>query len=58
MLTLHYYSNSEGIRFALRQVAAWYQEDDVYNKDLIKEFEDTKPAVEKELADDLAKGDK
>lgn len=59
MLALHYYSNSESVRAALRQVAAawWCQDDDpVYSKDLIKEFEVENPPLEDELAWILAKG--
>lgn len=59
MLALHYYSNSESVRAALRQVAAawWCQDDDpVYSKDLIKEFEVEDPPLEDELAWILAKG--
>lgn len=59
MLTLHYYSNSESVRAALRQVAAawWHQDDDpVYSKDLIKEFELENPPLEDELAWILSKG--
>lgn len=59
MLALHYYSNSESVRTALRQVAAawWCQDDDpVYSKDLIKEFEMENPPLEDELAWILSKG--
>jgi len=58
MLTLHYYSNSESVRAALRQLAtAWNQDDDpVYSKDLIKEFEMEDPPLEDELAWILSKG--
>lgn len=62
MLALHYYSNSEGVRTVLRQVASawWSQEDDdpVYSKDLIKEFEVESPPLEDELAWILFKGTK
>lgn len=59
MLTLHYYSNSESVRAALRQVTfAWWSQDDdpVYSKDLIKEFEMENPPLEDELAWILSKG--
>lgn len=59
MLTLYYYSNSASVRAALRQVAAawWTQDDDpVYSKDLIKEFEVENPPLEDELAWILSKG--
>lgn len=59
MLTLHYYSNSESVRAALRQLtAAWWSQDDdpVYSKDLIKEFELENPPLEDELAWILSKG--
>lgn len=59
MLALHYYSDSESVRAALRQVAAawWSQDDDpVYSKDLIKEFEVENPPLEDELAWILSKG--
>lgn len=59
MLALHYYSDSESVRAALRQVAAawWCQDDDpVYSKDLIKEFEVEDPPLEDELAWILSKG--
>lgn len=59
MLALHYYSNSESIRAALRHVASswWSQEDDpVFSKDLIKEFELENPPLEDELAWILSKG--
>lgn len=59
MLTLHYYSNSESVRAALRQVtAAWWSQDDdpVYSIDLIKEFEMENPPLEDELAWILSKG--
>lgn len=59
MLALHYYSDSESVRAALKQVAAawWCQDDDpVYSKDLIKEFEVENPPLEDELAWILSKG--
>ena len=60
MLTLHYYSNASGIRAAMRQVAvSWLgQEDDdpVYSRDLIKEFDVENPPLEDELAWILSKG--
>lgn len=59
MLALHYYSNSKGVRATLRQVtAAWWSQDDdpVYSKDLIKEFEVENPPLEDELAWILKKG--
>lgn len=59
MLTLHYYSNSESVRAALRQVtAAWWSQDDdpVYSIDLIKEFEMENPPLEDELSWILSKG--
>lgn len=59
MLALHYYSDSESVRAALRQVAAawWSQDNDpVYSKDLIKEFEVEDPPLEDELAWILSKG--
>lgn len=59
MLALHYYSDSESVRAALKQVAAawWCQDDDpVYSKDLIKEFEVEDPPLEDELAWILSKG--
>lgn len=59
MLTLHYYSNSESVRAALSQVTlAWWTQDDdpVYSKDLIKEFEMENPPLEDELAWILSKG--
>lgn len=59
MLALHYYSDSESVRATLRQVAAawWSQDDDpVYSKDLIKEFEVEDPPLEDELAWILSKG--
>ena len=59
MLALHYYSNAKGVRATLRKVTgAWWSEDDdpVYSKDLIKEFEVENPPLEDELAWILKKG--
>ncbi|KZC10125.1 5'-AMP-activated protein kinase subunit gamma-2 [Dufourea novaeangliae] len=59
MLALHYYSNSKGVSATLRHVtAAWWSQDDdpVYSKDLIKEFEVENPPLENELAWILKKG--
>lgn len=60
MLALHYYSNAKGVRATLRKVtdAWWSDEDDdpVYSKDLIKEFEVENPPLEDELAWILKKG--
>lgn len=60
MLTLHYYSNASGIRAAMRQVGVswWGQEDEdpVYSRDLIKEFDVENPPLDDELAWILSKG--
>ena len=59
MLALHYYPNSKGARGTLGRVtAAWWSQDDdpVYSKDLIKEFELENPPLEDELAWILKKG--
>lgn len=59
MLALHYYSNCKGVRATLSRVsAAWWSQDDdpVYSKDLIKEFEVENPPLENELAWILKKG--
>lgn len=59
MLALHYYSNAKGVGGTLRRVtAAWWSQDDdpVYSKDLIKEFEVENPPLENELAWILKKG--
>ncbi|KAK0074858.1 hypothetical protein PV326_012120 [Microctonus aethiopoides] len=60
MLTLHYFSNAEGVRATIQHVASawWNQEDDdpVYSRDLIKEFEVENPPLEDELAWILSKG--
>lgn len=59
MLTLHYYSNAKGVRATLTKVTTgWWSEDDdpVYSKHLIKEFEVENPPLEDELAWILKKG--
>lgn len=59
MLTLHYYSNAKGVRATLTRVTTgWWSEDDdpVYSKHLIKEFEVENPPLEDELAWILKKG--
>lgn len=61
MLTLHYYSDAKCVRAAIKHVASawWSQENDddpVYSKDLIKEFDKEDPPLENELAWILSRG--
>lgn len=59
MLTIHYYSNAVGVRASIKPVGSncWTQDEDpVYSKDLIKEFDVENPPLENELAWLLTKG--